>query len=1497
MNRKIGLGFLIFILVIMFVPVASLAYDQIYSLRKDVTQIRSKVDNSLLVTTEQNHWFIQFEQDDNFEFIIPDQQMISTTGAPNPYYNQGFTFFMYEDQGILIPILVPNRLLKARNALVAAKNYFKTAAQRAGFDLRWWKSDEPIEVVIGQTYSATAIAQAAFWHHRIVIKPQFASDIHATAVHEYFHLVTNALFYDGNEANFWQAYSTVSQDPYQLFLNEMTAEWATDEPIQITRTIGGQRNLDDLNDYLSSRSRHFIRRNPQAFFEKNEYNANLFIKYFAEQTMGKTDQSSAENVMNLIKNIYGSGGVNNANFFRSIIEMIPETDFGPGGYHAKWGKFFRAFCLSNLVQKASNMENPQGPIGYHDDAFTSLQYAHPNIIEKKWTSEASVHSDRVYQEPADDDTERKNRLIALLNEQEVIDAMAYKLHRIVLNSDPPQSRPVFFYAEGQQRSDIFLARQKREDSTIYRDRNNTTFDWKPDFTLANGPGTDSQKAYTILEDYGESGKIQDIWVGLVNSKTDGQHRFISWAFQASPRLIPYSYAPLYEGSSTIHLDGGSAASNSRQEGWYNGDTFKLKFQATGPVHKNGTNLEMIPLEDMSLELKFLNDQNQEVALDLDYGIEIKAAQERTGFFTYALKGKIAKHNPYVGNIRTHLKLTSLLNLGPLDQQIDESYEFNLRPVLPHVERVVISQDDSQVIYDSLDHIREIAKDKDNMYRLTGTIYFSLPMDSGNTLITSGIAAPYDKYFSQRNEWDRDKKICKARFKIPKTDIPSQGALLRFSISGPSYKNEDLDANIIEPGPQPNEAHFIYIGIDEFYDLSLWAKTVQKRSGYYGKVTAKLGPVQIRLRLMPYRRGNEGQPNVYVRHYANVLLDLPRQVKLLQKQVKANEDDYKAFKHNQKEMLKAMLKDKKNRLKIFKKGFQTPVKVPGGYPYDFKKGLQRNISSLKQSIQDQESNNNLAQALLSHKKKMWVQSKKQLDFVVTKIVPGFEAMTRLMFGLRHFTYNKEFSEPVYVSFAGATLEGQPSGWYSENYSDYQGKQGEYRVYTIHSTTQGWVEQDYRGSRQDSMHSFHDPILWVWDIKRPYLKIIKALADLSGAMPDYMYASYDSGPPGGIWEWDNTPLVYIQKQAAGALSTLPDRIDWQLLEISKRMWDFFPKKQRPDFDRLVSRDRKIDKAALQLPDIVSQRIYKLKRLEEVARDLPIHSNGYEIQLSYNSSHIGGPSMGILPPEDEVIERPGVYIHRKRIWYEPGFWQKKEVRLTTEYDWAGFRRPPGLFGLNPYEIVPHQTNYLSSIYSNVKPVTWSLGQGTGTQLFDENIDNLTFYVQSEEPLIEGTIRGIYQHPAISSRDPLDLQWESKWQLEHVGEIKVADIEIDIPAITPGVQEPGDTVVEEPAQPDSPPEPRSTPYASSYDPQTGITTESRGNPDGSRTVKQIDKDGNVISTRNEPGPGQGLPSASSFDPDTGMTTSSQRNSDGTVTIIQEDRQGNIVSQEVIDR
>lgn len=86
--------------------------------------------------------------------------------------------------------------------------------------------------------------------------------------------------------------------------------------------------------------------------------------------------------------------------------------------------------------------------------------------------------------------------------------------------------------------------------------------------------------------------------------------------------------------------------------------------------------------------------------------------------------------------------------------------------------------------------------------------------------------------------------------------------------------------------------------------------------------------------------------------------------------------------------------------------------------------------------------------------------------------------------------------------------------------------------------------------------------------------------------------------------------------------------------------------------------------------------------------------------------------------------------------------------------------------------------------------------------------------------------------------------------------------------------------------------PSGSTTEKNTGITTTSVRNPDGTRTVTRKDRNGKVLSKKVV---GKSVASASSTDKKTGITTTSVRNPDGTRTVTRTDKRGNILSREKV--
>jgi hypothetical protein len=87
------------------------------------------------------------------------------------------------------------------------------------------------------------------------------------------------------------------------------------------------------------------------------------------------------------------------------------------------------------------------------------------------------------------------------------------------------------------------------------------------------------------------------------------------------------------------------------------------------------------------------------------------------------------------------------------------------------------------------------------------------------------------------------------------------------------------------------------------------------------------------------------------------------------------------------------------------------------------------------------------------------------------------------------------------------------------------------------------------------------------------------------------------------------------------------------------------------------------------------------------------------------------------------------------------------------------------------------------------------------------------------------------------------------------------------------------------------------SYDPDTGVTTESRRGPDGSVTVTRTDRDGEVLSRETRPPGRRHLPEASTTDPVSGVTTRAERTPAGDTRIRRTDGSGNLLSERLVER
>ncbi|MFC2140549.1 hypothetical protein ACFLQ1_02375, partial [Candidatus Auribacterota bacterium] len=865
--------------IIFFVLANNNSYAQkIYSLEeRDAEFISWSGTQNFNPSQPGKHYFIRFEKDESFEFVIPEAHALV---RPNlPFYSEGVTICWVDN---VIPFPVSNRVLLCRNALLAARNYYNQVCADSGLTQTWWEDPAvPIQVLFGVPNLSRATACAGFWKHQIIMRPNLipTAAITGTACHEYFHLVYDAVWYNGDENDFWLRYKQNSRQPFKEHMLDMTAEYSIDEPIMVRLLNGTDCNQDTLNQYVHARNSFawgFFNNNKLDLLERNRYRSCLFIKFLSEQIArpGGADTSTVAEILKMVEKIYReAGGVNHRTFYKAIAEALPTEQWG-NNWERAWQKFYTAFAATTIVQSAACNNDRNIPLGFHDDAFINNPRAYLTNYDLFKPDQYKRLPTRVYKEEATSNEERKDRLKTLCNGSEAVNIGAYHFKAIYENQRwAGPERPIFVYARAEKGADVFLLHHKMPHNQSHFDRTQARFSKIMDFTLLDQPDDQWQSDIGIIEEFSGESEKQMAWVGLVNAKAYASPNVMSWSYLISPRIMPLPNLRTRHGSDKVHLIDGSARIRGANEGFYNGDTFTLEIVTTARIDRRGAPPADIPVQDIALEVKILNEHDREVQLEIQNNKEltIKRLRHRGGInnhhHRYSIKGKFDEHNPITGDCRFKIKISSPLNLGLNDYEIDESFTFTLRPKHPVVEHVDIFAGQTK-IYENY-KIFTTPEPAGDTYNLDFTCSFDMPMKPNTVVITAGSSSPYNTYNIQNLTHESDIAFS-GTFSIPKSDVPAQGMVLYFSIAGESKASGFIDTDITLAGNQPDTSYFILLGIKDFWDLKLISKAKETISGdpstglkRYGK--ASFGPLEINMRFVPDRRYTRGEPNAYVRN--------------------------------------------------------------------------------------------------------------------------------------------------------------------------------------------------------------------------------------------------------------------------------------------------------------------------------------------------------------------------------------------------------------------------------------------------------------------------------------------------------------------------------------------------------------------------------------------------------------------------------------------------------
>lgn len=1436
-----------FLSVLLFSNAPAFAKEYLDSVTPQEAEFRQTSDVS---SPRQKHFFIRFKPGEKFVFVV-SKKLLLDEGAP--FYSDGRTVFWYEESGQEIPFAISNRLLKFRNGLVAAKEYWDRQAAEAGITLNFWKPDQPILVLAGNPSASdeNAVAVAMFTKQLIVFMPHWTGHLtpETTAIHEYFHFVQDAVWHNGVEEDFRNLYIWQSKEPYRSFMAEMTAEWSTDEPIPVAQFSGPPVNSDDDNGYWEHRGTMFVMTPDKAFFEKSSYAANIFIKYLAEQYSGG-DPGDAQETLKLIRDM-SLKGLRADTFFQTIAESLPDRLKTYPEWQENWKQFFTRFCASNHVQNAAVTAELAERLGYFDPGAAT-----PNAsgvrVSKGWSEDSSKAPGALYPEPAQDDNERKKRLEALLGGDETIEPLAYRLHQIssYMNSRGPAPRPVYVLARGVANSDVFILRQKYPASGAEYARVNATFERVPAFTFLGQREAKEPEAFAVIDDFQRNAsEIQEIWVGLVNPGPPAPHlgqKVIQWGYLASPRLIPF-VTDSSKPSGTVDLVGGSALGN---DAFDNGDTFELEIRSTGPLHRPGADLNNLLPQDLSVELTGLDSLERKIDFELTDGkpFKVSGAEDTSSgdvSYNYRFSGRIAEDNAATGACRFRFRLTSLLNLGGKDEQIDESFKFNLESIVPKVTEVVIHQESREgapLIYDSENGLRRTAYQKNSDYLLKLRVRFSLSMRERD--VTAGSKAPFNQYAVENFECSNGARTCEGQLTIPKADVPAGGILLRLAISGES--GQALDANPFEAGAQPDTNHFVILGVEELYKLSVTAEENQKIITPFGEqILSKLGPIHLSTYLM-FSPAADGDTNQQTGFYRG---------QLTKWRLKA-------------ESLKARL-SKNQAAPVLKK---DPLAAANQNLNDLGKAMAPAFSLPElPALPTQPGPATPAPAPAQSPAELWPGE--ELELAEKQIIPLLEELLALTEKLKEFEHNSRLGSPLHVHFEGASIQAAPlAGPSSDRYDDYRGKVGVFQVRTGKASATPW----------SSLETFlpNDPLrlppgVSVWALNEADLKKVRA---------------------------------YLEAPSPAAREVLA--------HFCNLVWSFFPEKDRPDFSKspLILPDfaggklwklRGLEHMA-EIPFRMTGRTVDLLHEgdDEFGRPVNLPSNE-EFVTSDTPEHRRKGSTRYFRGEIQTV---------RGLPATNAFGRVTEEIFSQEgkMGWTGGPLPAFFFNMSRQSSWSFYPDFHPGASSALtpQPLTLVLSETAGPVSYDLLPGNrMVFYTRPQGENAAAKLTGTHEFfQSNGYPKERELKWETRWRLNRISEelekegpdqqTQTAPSQPPVPP--PAAAPVSTTPVTAPSTSQSapsatvPPASPKAPSASSTAPETGITTESRGNPSGSRTVTRTDKQGNILSEEIIPA-GPRPFSASAFDPETRVTTSIVKQPDGKALLTQTGENGKILNQKIV--
>jgi hypothetical protein len=834
---------------------------------------------------------ITFVENESFRFVLPisvlyDSQEFGSLGVTEYAY----TLIYADGSTAEMTVPVPNKLLRIRDALLAAESYWIEVGERIGRSFELIASDEPVDVNIGYfTQDETVRAYAEFSKQEIRLRHDLErNELETVPIHELFHIISMAIIrtevpYPDN-LSIWHF---INRETRRQLL-ESTARWSEDEPITVPARAGGlqSRNIDTKYDDDCDT---WPIESGTDLFDRYPYCISWLIKYYVEQIAGGTDTAMPEVVLDLIARAAGLDKITKNGFIQILAEGLPADRFPGATWQERWQRFYTSFAAAVLVQRPSMAGGTGSNLAFHDDAFSSIDaIGDPwRYIDINWLDYSQMPGD-IYETPAANDAERAERLATIALPVELPPfAYAYtvfemNVHDVLdkgsldaLVDRPVEPRSVFVYANGPEGTNAFLLRQYMAGNEYWDRRDSGSFERVGEFTLIGRDAAIVSEEADIPSSGSDNTFIN---LGLVNSGPENATREISWAYLAAPRIIPTpTRSRLFEFQqiAPVRLVGGSAYSaydTQRRHQFENGDSFVFEVTVTSKLHIGADVREDIPEDERTIGLAIVCGENAVPVALKEKGsqaLEVSASPSpRDGpneRFYYLLSGEIDPTNTVAGDCKVQVELTSLLNLGGGDHQMDDSYAVRIGNPLPEVSRLRVTSGNT-VVYDSQDNILRAAESADGAYNLRLTVWFSTELQENSTSLLAGMRYPYDVYelpteieFSDVPSWSTwqhpddptgaNRSVLETELTVPEADAPN-GGFLYFSISAASKAGVLLDSDRATPGDQRDTQHFVMLDMDDYYLATLSSQTEFRGDRGKFNYQSVYRPFQAQLRLVP-----------------------------------------------------------------------------------------------------------------------------------------------------------------------------------------------------------------------------------------------------------------------------------------------------------------------------------------------------------------------------------------------------------------------------------------------------------------------------------------------------------------------------------------------------------------------------------------------------------------------------------------------------------------------